>query len=265
MILRIGQTIRARDGEFGEVADIVADPVAKDVTHVIVEPHHHHIQARLVPVSVLEQDGDELVADMDLEQIRRLPRAAFSEFLRLGAPIDVGDAWDIADEIVVAQPYWSDTYIGGADPWTDQTHVLFDRIPKGECEIRRRSRVVDTDGHVVGHVEGLVVSGEHVTGVVIRSGPPGLRHLVVAPLATVASVGEEICLSIDRAAFDLLSGADGLLAPDAASIPSPLQSHVATIVSHAARRLRRLRRRLTGHDGRDAGDADQRGSSANAG
>ena len=247
MKLRLGQTVRATDGDVGELADIIVDPVTRNVTHVVVEPHHRHMQARLVPVALVRNsDADVLDVSVARNHVRALQRVSFSEFVRLGSPLDVGDEWDIGNQTVMAQPYWTGGFIGASQTWSDQAQVTFDRIPKGECEIRRQSTVHDVDDHVVGRVEGLFVDADHVTAVVVRSGLPGFHRFVVVPLGAVATVGaDRITLGIDRNAFDRLSSADDLYAPDGdASLPSPLQAQVATIVHHTARRARRLRSRL---------------------
>jgi hypothetical protein len=117
---------------------------------------------------------------------------------------------------------------------------------------------------VVGRVDGLFVDGDHVTAVVVRTGLPGFHRHVVVPLGAVTTVGSEsIGLSIDRAAFDELSSADALFAPDGdMSIPSPLQAQVATLVQHTARRARVLRSRLAerlGDRHHDDGHSDHSG------
>ena len=248
MKLRLGEPVRATDGEFGELADIVVDPVTKCVTHLIVEPHHRHVQSRLVPIALVAEDGEGgLAIGLDRDHVRDLQRVSFAEFVRLGTPIDVGDEWDIGDQTVIVQPYWSGDLVLAGPASSDQVEVIFDRIPKGECEIRRESAVVDRLGRAVGRVEGLVVDEQHVTGVVVRSGLPGFSRLSVAALDAVIAVSADgIRLSIDRTAFDELPGADDLFAPDGgASVPSPLQAQVATIVHHTARRFRRFRAGLS--------------------
>jgi hypothetical protein len=251
--LRLGEPVSGSDELLGELADIIVDPVAKAVTHLVVEPRHRHLQARLVPIDLVsDDDAAGLTLSLDPERFRQLPRVSFSEFVPLASPIDVGDEWDIVGQTVSAQPYWGGDVLGMGRTWSEQAQVTFDRIPTGECEIRRNSTVVDTDRKLLGHVEGLVVDDGHVGGVVVRTGLPGLHHLIVVPLGAVLDVtGDGIALSIDRSAFDALPSTDDLFAPDRGnSMPSPLSAQLGSMLHHATRRVRELRRRFGRRGGR---------------
>ena len=68
------------------------------------------------------------------------------------------------------------TRISAASPaphLTTNSHVTvrYDRIPKGEVELRRASAVHSSDGHHLGHVDGFVVDDqEHITHIVLERG-----------------------------------------------------------------------------------------------
>lgn len=53
MELRVGMLAKATDGPGGEIADVVVDPVTWHVTHLVLQPHHRHDQARLVPMDAV--------------------------------------------------------------------------------------------------------------------------------------------------------------------------------------------------------------------
>lgn len=254
--LRLGAQVTATDGPLGELADIIVDPVTSTVTHVVIEPRHRHLLSRLVPIDLVENDdqGDVRIA-LGIAAFRDLPRVSFSEFVPLASPIEVGDDWDITGQSVIAQPYWGGDVLGMGRTWSAQAQVSFDRIPKGECEIRRNSMVVGDDGKSVGHVDGLVVDDQHVGGVVVRTGPPGLRHRVVVPLGAVHNVtSEAIALSVDRRTFDALPNTDALFAPDGdESIPSPLQAQLGSAIHRIGGRGRDLRARARRSVGRRSG------------
>ena len=52
MRLEIGNRVRCTDGAYGELADIVIDPLEKRVTHLVVQPEQHDGQRRLVPIQL---------------------------------------------------------------------------------------------------------------------------------------------------------------------------------------------------------------------
>ena len=64
MRLDLGQSVRCTDEPFGKLADVVIDPVAKQVTHLVVEPQQDDDVARLVPIALVEKD------DGDAKEIR---------------------------------------------------------------------------------------------------------------------------------------------------------------------------------------------------
>ena len=205
MKLRLGQPVHASDGRFGDLADIVIDPTTRTITHLVVEPHRRHVQARLVPLGLVSVVDDRIDVALDTVHLHQLQRVAFTDFVAVADPIDVGEGWDIGTQNVVAMPYWdAESYgafygglYGGGD--AESVEVSYDRIPKGECEVRRRSRVQTSDEHDVGHVEGLLTDQDHVVGVIVRSGIVGLRHNSLVPISSVARVDTDwIELSIDR-------------------------------------------------------------------
>jgi hypothetical protein len=63
----IGAEVSCSDGACGELSRVVVDPVARTITHLVVEPAHGHAPGRLVPVG-LAQTGS--------HGIRRLAEAA---------------------------------------------------------------------------------------------------------------------------------------------------------------------------------------------
>src|SRR5215469_3630836 len=57
----IGTHAWCTDGPCGEVSRIVIDPASRTITHLVIEPKHHHQgPARLVPVHLIETTGGEL-------------------------------------------------------------------------------------------------------------------------------------------------------------------------------------------------------------
>lgn len=209
MELRLGQPVHSTDGVFGEVADIVIDPLQRKVTHLVVEPHKQHQQARLVPMWLITVEVDVVKIALSTGFVRQLQRVAYDDFLRGGEPPDVGDEWEIGVQDVVAHPYWDADSTFRSFMRRDAAHVSYDRIPKGDCEIRRCSAVSTSDYHVVGRVKGFLAEADDLVAVIVQTGLRGFRHAVNVPMSSVAKVfNDEIVLSLDRAAFNALPWAD---------------------------------------------------------
>lgn len=189
MRLELGATVRCTDGSLGELADVVIDPVQKRVTHLVVQPRHEPGLARLVPVELAdgaEGEQPEISLGCTVEEAQRLAPVHEFAYLRLGQfPVDDPD-WDVGVQDVMAMPYY-DGGIGPGDFGPD-TGIVYDRIPKGDVEIRRASTVTSADGHNLGHVEGFVVQGDHITHLVLEQGHLWGKRDVTIPIGSVTTV-----------------------------------------------------------------------------
>lgn len=204
--IRLGQQVHATDGPCGEVADIIIDPVKAAVTHVVIEPHGQHRQARLVPISTLSDGASShLSLALTTAQLRGLPAVCSDDFVHAGGHVHVGGDWDVGIEQVSALPYWDAKSAFAPPIWTKTRQDTWDRIPKGECEIRRQSEVATTDGKLVGHVEGFVADGDHLVAIIIRPSSFTVRSNVLAPMNAVERIRtDRIELNLDRQKFKTL-------------------------------------------------------------
>jgi sporulation protein YlmC with PRC-barrel domain len=78
--------------------------------------------------------------------------------------------------------------------------MTYDRVPKGEVEVRRASPVFSADGHHLGHVEGFVVDGEdQITHVVLERGHLWGKRDVTIPIGSVAKVeNDQVILDLSK-------------------------------------------------------------------
>jgi sporulation protein YlmC with PRC-barrel domain len=193
--LELGSPVNCTDGPFGELADIVVDPTKRTVTHLVVEPHHDHGQARLAPIdlaSVQEGQPPAVTLRCSIEEAGRLELVQEYAYLRLGEVPDKDPKWDIGVESVLAHPYYGGGSIGYEvlpPDYDPHVAVTYDRIPKGEVEIRRASEVTSADGHHVGRVDGfLVADDDAITHFVLERGHLWGRREVTIPIKAVAHV-----------------------------------------------------------------------------
>jgi sporulation protein YlmC with PRC-barrel domain len=193
--LELGSPVNCTDGPFGELADIVVDPTKRTVTHLVVEPHHDHGQARLAPIELATvQDGRSpaLTLRCSIEEADRLDLVQEYAYLRIGEVPDKDPQWDIGVESVLAHPYYGGSAIGYETvppDWDPHVSMTYDRIPKGEVEIRRASEVTSADGHHLGRVDGfLVADDDAITHFVLERGHLWGRREVTIPMNAVAHV-----------------------------------------------------------------------------
>ena len=194
MRLEIGNRVRCTDGVYGELADIVIDPLEKRVAHLVVRPEHGEGEARLVPIQLAKGRDDEqreIELECTLVEAQGFESVHKSAYLRLGDNPAEDPDWDVGVEDVLAMPY----YAGGLveDPYAGQfdSHatIYYDRVPKGEVEVRRASVVISTDDELLGEVDGFVVDAdEHITHFVLERGHLWGRKEVTIPIGAVARV-----------------------------------------------------------------------------
>lgn len=203
----LGTAVECSDGPFGELVDIVIDPLAREVTHVVVEPHHRHWMARLVPIGLLAAEvGDGALAlACTIDEARKLEHVEHSSFVPLSDPVPVQDPdWDIGAQGVLLHPYYA------LDPFSHDATVtaVYDRIPKGEVEIRRASSVRSADGHELGRIDGFIVDDdEHITHLLLEHGHLwGKREIAIA-------IGDIVRVRRDAIELTLTRDAVGRLEP----------------------------------------------------
>ncbi len=192
MQLELGTRVECADETFGKLVDVVIDPTSRRVTHLVVERDRDSWLARLVPVELVERSDDStktITLRATVDEVRQLPPMHEVSYLRLdGFPVDDPD-WDVGVEEVLALPYYP-AY--GLEPTPVDYAVSYDRVPKGEVEIRRASEVDSADGHRLGHVDGFLVDeDELITHVVLEQGPPWERREVAVPIGAVAQVATD--------------------------------------------------------------------------
>jgi len=209
MRLELGKPIRCTDEAFGELADVVIDPIAKRVTHLVAQPSGGDGSARLVPIELVEAGGgdDEILLRCTTEDVLGLDHVQEIAYLRLGdAPTSDPD-WDVGVEDVLALPYYEGSefmgFAGAAG--VGDFDVTYDRVPKGEVEIRRSSTVSATDDDFLGRVDGFVVDDDHITHLVLEHGHLWGKREITIPIGAVAKVETDaISLSLSKAEVEAL-------------------------------------------------------------
>ena len=169
------------------------DPTRRRVTHLVVQPRDQGvIGPRLVPVELAEtsEARPEITLHGTVEDVSKLETVREAAYLRLGEfPVDDPD-WDVGISDTLAMPYY-----GAGDPgalWSD-AEVVYDRIPKGEVEVRRSSSVTSTDGHHLGYVEAFIIDEEeHVTHIVLEHGHLWGQRDVTIPIAAVTKIETDV-------------------------------------------------------------------------
>ena len=209
MRLDLGTKVQCSDGDLGELADIVIDPTTRQVTHVVVEPHHKLYTSRLVPIELVRGgEGEPIVLECTLDEAGKLEHAEEIAYLRLGEfPVE-DPKWDVQVTEMLALPYDQglDMPTAGVLTYDRGVDVRYERVPKGEIEIRRRSPVTSADDHSIGHVDGLVVDEGHVVAMVLEHGHLWGKREITIPIGAVDQVDADgVSLTITKDQVEALA------------------------------------------------------------
>lgn len=224
----IGEKVICLDGDCGELIRVIVDPVARKLTHLVVDPQDGVEPARLVPVELIDVRpatgfgaGSGIAAtEADAEAVDtsiflRCDRAGF-EALDTAEEDEFLPAQNADLGYAVGEVHWSPYYpLGGGmgavtmGPGADiDAHgavepqlVSYERVPLGEVQIRRGECVHATDGDI-GRVRGLVVDPQdnHVTHVLLEEGHLWGKKEIAIPIgsATVTADGIQVGMSKDQ-------------------------------------------------------------------
>jgi sporulation protein YlmC with PRC-barrel domain len=191
MRLELGRAVRLADGAAQELVDVVIDSGSKRVTHVVVQPKDHGEEARLVPVGLAEESvggTSELALRCNAKDLERFDLVHEFAMLHAGERPKEDPKWDVGVEDIVVTPSYAPTaygeYAGALD---SEVAISYDRVPKGEIELRRASSVYSSDGHHLGSVDGVVVGdGDRLTDLLFQRGHLWWKHEVAVPADAIS-------------------------------------------------------------------------------
>jgi sporulation protein YlmC with PRC-barrel domain len=184
MPFRIGAGANCTDGVCGQVSRIIVNPVAREVTHLVVDPKHRDGPRRFVPVDLVDATTGQIRLRCTLAEFQTLQPAQETEVVP-----DLDPTGRDHPESPANRGNWL-----GRSPFMRVAHapqeVTVDSVPSGEVDVRRDLTVCATDGEM-GQVQGLVVEpGSHrVTHVLLREGHRPSRKEVAIPIGAVTKIG----------------------------------------------------------------------------
>jgi sporulation protein YlmC with PRC-barrel domain len=192
--LELDKPVLCEDEEVGQLADLVVDPVAKRVTHLVVKAEHGVGSSHLVAIELVEptEQVGGIVLTCSRAELEALPPVEEFTYLRLGEVETKDPDWDVGVSDVLALPYYESTGLAGPVEAVGDMGVVYDRVPKGEVELRRSSRVMAANGDYIGDVDGFLVDDDHITHFVLERGHLWGRREVTVPIGAVASVKSDV-------------------------------------------------------------------------
>ncbi len=181
----IGVEASCTDGPCGVVRRVIVDPIARAVTHLVVEPKHELELAKLVPVDLVDASGGQVRLSCTTAEFAQLDDAEETQFVS-----DAGGVSGYGPDQALGWPYYGlGPGLAGFGPEIAPMEVVYDSTPLGEVEVRRGEHVQATDG-AIGRVQGLVIDqkSRHVTHVLLQEGHLWGKKEVAIPIGAVAKV-----------------------------------------------------------------------------
>ncbi|MGC2191484.1 MAG: PRC-barrel domain-containing protein [Candidatus Dormiibacterota bacterium] len=216
----IGSEVACSDGVCGDLRRVVVDPVARVLTHLVVEPKHGAGPGRLVPIDRVESANKEIQLSCTVAEFGALEEAEETRFL----PGARGQ-WGYGQGQMLSLPYFGLGMGGlgmgmgglgmgmggmgigmggmgmggmGGNVMGPQ-EVTTDRVPVGEVEVRRGDAVHASDG-TIGRVQGLVIDprDHQVTHFLLEEGHLWGEKTVSIPISAVTGVDDGVHLNLTK-------------------------------------------------------------------
>ena len=189
----IGVEVTCSDGACGDLRRVVIDPVARVLTHLVVEPKHRQGMGRLVPIDLADATPEEIRLRCSRAEFDALENAEETHFLP-----EAGEQLGYGAGQAVAWPYYGlgggigGMGMGGMAMANTPQVMIDDRVPAGEVEVRRGEHVHATDGNI-GRVRGLVIDAKdhHVTHVLLEEGHLLGKKEIAIPIGAVKDVAAD--------------------------------------------------------------------------
>jgi hypothetical protein len=198
----IGSGVSCSDGVCGNLKRVVIDPIARVLTHLVVEPKHGREKGRLVPIALVSSTTQGVLLACTRADFDKLEQAEETQLL----PAGVGQ-WGYGHDEMLSWPYYglggaAALGMGGSVMMRDPDRPLVvtsDRVPLGEVEVRRGQNVFATDG-AIGRIQGLVIHpGDHcVTHVLLDQGHLWGQKRVAVPISAVKDAADGVRLNLTK-------------------------------------------------------------------
>jgi hypothetical protein len=210
----IGAHVSCRDGRCGKLTRVIIDPVARSLTHLVVEPHADDL-GRVVPLCLVAAvTPDQIDLRSTLEEFHHFDPSLETDYFPMdddysgsyygGYARGYGYDWKVAS----FWPYYGYGGLGYGRGW-GPTFVSYEAVPRGEVTIRRGDPVQANDGEI-GQVAGLVVGSPsgHISHVLLQEGHLWGKKDVAIPIGSVTRVAGVVRVDLSKQQLSELPAID---------------------------------------------------------
>ena len=235
----IGSEVVCSEGACGELRRVVVNPVARALTHLVVEPRFREGDGRLVPIDLVDSAAKEVRLRCTMSEFHALEEAEEKHFLQGAA-----GQWGYGQGQMLSLPLFAlgmgmrgmggmggmgmgmgglgmGMGMGGMGMGMGMGGMGMrgmnmgpqvtteDRVPEGEVEVRRGEHVHATDGDI-GRIQGFVIdpTDHQLTHVLLDEGHLWGTKRVAIPISAVKDVSDGVRLSLTKAEVGELPAVD---------------------------------------------------------
>jgi uncharacterized protein YrrD len=173
-IIPVGAHVQCTDGHGGSVTGLIIDPLARRLTHIVVQDYTVPAVEHLVPVArVAGTTHDRVTLDCTRETLAALEPFAEGRYISSNA--------SDYELFYAVDPF--------AEFEAEHIPLVTEHIPPGELAIQRGAQVVAIDGPV-GEMAALVVdrASDDISSIVVRLGHWLTKHEQAIPIAAVERI-----------------------------------------------------------------------------
>jgi uncharacterized protein YrrD len=195
MRIDLGKPVKCADDRARKLVDVVIEAKSNRVTHLVVQPDDELEAARLVPIELAHWPGPgrEISLRCNAETLEQLEPVREYAYLRPGEHVPEDPKWDTGVEDFYPSSYYNPSDFAYAPDLDPGVGVRYDRVPKGEIELRHASAVYSADQGHLGHVEGVLVDGaDLVTHLLLERGHLWWRREVAVPVEVVGKFETDV-------------------------------------------------------------------------
>jgi hypothetical protein len=228
----IGSEVVCSEGACGDLRRVVVNPVARALTHLVVEPRLQQGDGRLVPIELVDSAAKEIRLRCTMSEFHALEEAEETHFLQGAA-----GQWGYGQGQMLSLPLFAlgvgmrgmggmgmgglgmGMGMGGLGMGMGMGGMGMgmggmgmrgmnmgpqatteDHVPEGEVEVRRGEHVHASDGEI-GRIAGFVIdpADHHLTHVLLDEGHLWGKKRVVIPIGAVTDVSNGVSLSMTKA------------------------------------------------------------------
>ena len=199
MDVSIGAKVHCTDRLDGHIAGLVLNPMAMQVTHIIVQEKHVPYAQRLVPIDLIAESFPQHVQlHCTLSELGKMQSFIETVLIDSRTP-----GYGSTPYLVRSYSMPSAAYIASKVKLVALEHEL---TPPGELTIHRGTRVEATDGHV-GHVSRLLLDSQtgSITHIVFQEEHLWSHKNVIIPISTIQHLEDDaVYLKLDRHSIKIL-------------------------------------------------------------